>query len=993
MAMLLKFFSPHISFGRWLAAGLAVGCGWLLTERGLAQEGPTPPPTDAAWAWLDGPGEADFRLQVDLQASPEWTSEDQAWIAFHFQDPEHYYAAALSAAGCRFFKVKDGRAQPLGRGAAALPLQPGSTLTVTLKRRRWEMVLIVQDQLVARAAEDEFQEGRLGLALSRPVGRFGPSFYQPAEPLFFSDDFMRLEGEEGDWKGVQGQWRIGSAREGTRADPRLSANPFFYRPTGGEGGRALATTGYWFWDNYVLQAAVRWPGWGEVGLCGYLQNQDNYLLFRLLQSAPGPQAQLVRVVHGTPTVLAEAPGPLAAGPWYHLRFVVTDERLQGFVDSRLLCEAGNGWFGQGRAGLYAAYSPIQAIAGEEEADVRFDDVRVESELTFQDDPQAPGSVAWTDVREAVQAALPAGTPLPVGPAATFRVAGDRDWRDYVLRVQVQPADESPVGVCFYYRDPANFYLLLGRPGASARKGTWELVRVVQGQAQTLAQGSGRFKPGSWQEVTVEANGGCLRAEVGPLSELTVVDPDLFTGERPPAGRVGLLAATAATQFRDVTVSFPSFQAEEPPVTAQFEAEQTMAQWASREGAWQVGRDGWVWHRGVFLDRQAVLNFPLPKCPRGGKLQALVAGRDHDPAQGYLLEATLQTDRPLTCQLKRRGEMVAQARTTTWQPGDLLTLEQMDHFVRVRLNGQPLLAYADEAPLSGEQIGFHTQNVPLELGALGQPRYGELPQPKKRKRTFLDQLINAAANIFLDRVLREEAPELHQAWSYLGLEVDVVKWVSPKEKKQKKKEAAADEKVEVAELTVHSPHFYDCTFATAPVDWRVQDGTWQVTQRWTCSPQWTFFGGRGGTTPTLWSKTAYYGDLVLDFFASKPMHLETGKDTPSDLNVTICGDGQSLKQGYSFILAGEEGQVNRILKNGKVVAEGPYSLTTTDPHRAWYYIRVEKRGGTLRFSVDDYPLLAYEDPDPLKGGPIAFWSNPQGLMIARVKIWYERAETG
>jgi hypothetical protein len=178
-----------------------------------------------------------------------------------------------------------------------------------------------------------------------------------------------------------------------------------------------------------------------------------------------------------------------------------------------------------------------------------------------------------------------------------------------------------------------------------------------------------------------------------------------------------------------------------------------------------------------------------------------------------------------------------------------------------------------------------------------------------------------------------------------------------------------------------------------VDWRVGEGVWQVTQRWTCSPQWTFFGGKDAPRPTLWSKTAYFGDTVLECFLAKPMHPETGKDAPVELNVTLCGDGISVDSGYSFTLAGEGGTVNRIVRQGKVVAQGRYKPTNANPHRAWYAVRVEKVRARLHFEVDGYDLLSYTDPAPLPGGLVAFWSDEQGILLARVRLSFDRASAG
>jgi hypothetical protein len=124
-----------------------------------------------------------------------------------------------------------------------------------------------------------------------------------------------------------------------------------------------------------------------------------------------------------------------------------------------------------------------------------------------------------------------------------------------------------------------------------------------------------------------------------------------------------------------------------------------------------------------------------------------------------------------------------------------------------------------------------------------------------------------------------------------------------------------------------------------------------------------------------------------------MHPETGKDAPVELNVTLCGDGKSVDSGYSFILAGEGGTVNRIVRQGKVVAQGRYKPTNANPHRAWYAVRVEKVGARLHFEVDGYDLLSYTDPDPLPGGLVAFWSDEQGILLARVRLSFDRAAAG
>jgi len=124
--------------------------------------------------------------------------------------------------------------------------------------------------------------------------------------------------------------------------------------------------------------------------------------------------------------------------------------------------------------------------------------------------------------------------------------------------------------------------------------------------------------------------------------------------------------------------------------------------------------------------------------------------------------------------------------------------------------------------------------------------------------------------------------------------------------------------------------------------------------------------------------------------------QEGYPNPRDLNLTICGDGRNLSSGYSFIFAGWDNQKTALLRHREIVAEN------TDPqfqihgvqeeehphHTHWFYLRAQKKGGHLRFYVDNLLALEYEDPDPLPGGRIAFWTWGNGLLLTRVRVAYE-----
>jgi hypothetical protein len=199
--------------------------------------------------------------------------------------------------------------------------------------------------------------------------------------------------------------------------------------------------------------------------------------------------------------------------------------------------------------------------------------------------------------------------------------------------------------------------------------------------------------------------------------------------------------------------------------------------------------------------------------------------------------------------------------------------------------------------------------------------------------------------------------------------------------------------DLSQVNTDTPHLLDYTFSSAPVDWWAQKGIWEVTERWTCGPQWSFFGGVGAVNPVLWSKSVLDGDLTVEIYAATPMDPARGERSPADINLTICGNGMDLSSGYSFIFAGARQRFNRLYRGDEVVVEKPFILMARNTHQGWFYIRVEKSGGRLRCFVDDNLMLEYDDPNPLPGGRVAFWSYDGGISLARVRLWYERLGKG
>jgi hypothetical protein len=212
-------------------------------------------------------------------------------------------------------------------------------------------------------------------------------------------------------------------------------------------------------------------------------------------------------------------------------------------------------------------------------------------------------------------------------------------------------------------------------------------------------------------------------------------------------------------------------------------------------------------------------------------------------------------------------------------------------------------------------------------------------------------------------------------------------------------------VSLGDVRVRSDHLYDYTFTEAASDWVTETGHWAIVSRWACTPDWTWFGGMSDLAAVTWNKREFAGDLAVELYASfwhgiGPLN---GYKNPSNLNITICGDGRNLESGYSFIVGGWHNEWTRILRRGKVVAQtrdAPALLpsmvdsfpSTYELHRKWWNLKIVKRGGRLQLFVDKALALQYDDPEPLESGHVAFWTFDNGVIMPRIKIYYEHEVT-
>jgi len=210
------------------------------------------------------------------------------------------------------------------------------------------------------------------------------------------------------------------------------------------------------------------------------------------------------------------------------------------------------------------------------------------------------------------------------------------------------------------------------------------------------------------------------------------------------------------------------------------------------------------------------------------------------------------------------------------------------------------------------------------------------------------------------------------------------------------------KVDTASVSVSSPNVHEYLFRRAYTDWRVVKGIWEVTNRWQCDPRWTFFSGRSSwRLAAIWNKRRLAGDVTLDFYAGPKMDRDRGNSYQyaADINCTIAGNGVDLSSGYSFLFGGFGNTKTALMKGDQVVAEAkwpdtgrPALIETSNLHRRWYHIKVQKKGSRLRMWLEDQLVIDHEDPTPLTGDRVAIWTWNNGIMVARVTVSAEDAGT-
>ncbi|MBI2301606.1 MAG: hypothetical protein HYU66_22110, partial [Armatimonadetes bacterium] len=214
--------------------------------------------------------------------------------------------------------------------------------------------------------------------------------------------------------------------------------------------------------------------------------------------------------------------------------------------------------------------------------------------------------------------------------------------------------------------------------------------------------------------------------------------------------------------------------------------------------------------------------------------------------------------------------------------------------------------------------------------------------------------------------------------------------------------------EVGRLAILSRNVIDSTFRSAPTDWTIGCGEWGVSNRWACTPRWSWFQGRAEDLASIWTRRRFTGDVVVEFFAGIPMDQPWAPfyRHPGNLAVTVAGSDGTPGSGYSLVYAGWGNSATGIFRRGELVAKVP-GIVVPDVldslggaigregfhklHNEWWRIRAERIGRTVRLLVDGKLTASFDDPDPLPSGAVGIWTLNQAITVARARIYHRAAE--
>lgn len=854
---------------------------------------------------------------------------EDARIYWAWQDARNHYRLDITRSQMALYRVRGGHVEKLASASGAF-LEARKPMPLTLRRRANALYVIARGQIALDCLDSTFSGGPVAGKNLEAAG------FQPAEEVFFSDDFMRTEKEQelGDWTKVSGTWQFHSVKEtNVHADFRLSVNPFSLGGKDPEG--AVVTVGFPFWCDYTASVSVKSQG-GVAGLVFGYQGEGDYFLLRMDLRAPYPRpsgVELLRITPQGPRVLASGTVRAASGDWYRLGVRTDGPRVQAILDGDVLFDLIQPGCIGGPVGLYA----------QGEAECFFDDVKVEPTGVCAFDRAyslrrngRPLGEGWRFIAapgERIQGDTGPHHLVHEGTELARYVLGDPGWQGGVIQTRVQV--EGPggwAGVLFGYQDERNWRLARWRVadgsaaqggGTAAAGARLQYIRCIDGKKQIAAESTAALENGAWHDLLVDCtNEGYTHIYLDGRLRLRVADPV------PAQGRAGLYSF-GATRARFADTAFRlarDVQVEQTISNEVFRNDPFMKLWSSSYGQWVPVKQvpNVYWNKGDFFNSYQIA---MPITPG---LVLAFATEGEDFGQGYRVSIEPVKGEKETCRvhLSRLEQIVKTAKIQDVSKAPKLTLHRSGDVVWAMLGSRELFSFHDPRPLPGRRVGIAT------------PAKFDLANVEVRRENVADYPFEEAGC----------------DWEQYG------NWVVTNR--------------------------FSCTPTWSHLS-ALADRACAMWNKYAFSGDLTveFYAGMRQTNKAL--SYPRIGDMNVTICGD-------GRRLDSGYSYVVGAWDPGWTEKWTQLLRGTEvvEQTDRYLaprvreSSGGRQIEVPWTAEGRPIHGAWYYIKIRRVGNRVECYFDNVKVLTYEDGKPLDGRFLAIWTQMNEVVFARASITYE-----
>lgn len=840
----------------------------------------------------------------------------------------------------------------------AFPGSERESVAVVLKFRLTEWVVYVDERPVAILPAPFLPPAAVRRHADCVPRQEDDVRYQKVADFVFEDHFLVAEDEEIDlpaWDLVSGSWELHSAADSAvergdiKADapkrPDATHSPNFYSLTG-KGTNAVATAGYYFYDTYAVEAAVRIVP-GEMGLIFYYGGERGCFGFTARKRGHLPDVLLAlwRSSSGTltnRTVIEAVRTAVTSGQWVHLRVVTSQNRVQCFMDNVKMIDTPVELPPGGRFGLYA-----DAPAG-----TRFDDVRARTNRDL-DLRNMSGVRRHTILEDG--SFFPRRGVLsifrPRGPATRMTVPAERRERRLILGSTAHAGHvfaarflprrrEYDIGLVGGYKGEESAHYRFTCSGSAT--GTVCRLYSVQTNRADLLESIDLPSPA---EGSQDKSMRLMLDATGERELRLYRDDELVLVHHPAdplegASGIYIGSETAADVFEsEYTFERAGLHHNEFEKNRAFVHDPFMRHWSSPEGEWIALPGDLVWYKGDLLGR-----FEL--------MVPYVAG-----SQVHLGVPEGETNGTYVMRAEEKDVLLTGGATNA---AVLARVDVSDLQSAVVLEPAPGGSDGEQKRVSLRRLTLHSEGRWIWLMNEGKLLFKcALPAPLPGRRARVSGF--STAQLRYTRVLRYSTKDY---------------------------------------LFAESPHEWVMNGGK----WEIVN-RFQCQPRWS-----HMNGESRDNLAAMWTKYLYGGDFCVEMYAGPRhgWYVRAGDLNMTVMNSTTSpGDGYTITcTGWDP----DHSQLHtRLHRNGKILAESdkylvprnredkkrhgynPLVAAGRDLHGAWYYMKLRRIGRRLEYFFDNELVFAVEDEDPIPHGSMGIWTFMNSMVVARVKIAAERIE--